>query len=120
MVQPKGLISIDTVVQKGWIEGVNDIEDVFGVLPLTRSFAKALERDIDNDEAVHLAVTATASQVEEHSEGDDLANELPEIRRTLCLPCIVCGFIQCRYRLPKDRLDPRQITVRQCQVEGLR
>ena len=31
-----------------------------------------------------LAVTATASQVEEHSEGDDLANELSEIRRTLC------------------------------------
>jgi hypothetical protein len=89
MVQPKGLISIDTVVQKGWIDGVNDIEDVFGVLPLTRSFAKALERDIDNDEAVHVAVTSTASRVEEHNEGDDLANELPEIRRTLCLPCIV-------------------------------
>jgi hypothetical protein len=87
MVQPKELTLINTVIQKGWIEGVNDIQDVFDVLPLTRSFAKALERDINNDEAVHLAVTATTSSVKEHNEGDDLANELPEIRRTLC--CLV-------------------------------
>lgn len=75
-MQPKKLILIDTVIQKGWIEGANDIKNVFDILPLPRSFAKALERDIDNDEAVHLAVTATASLVKEYSEGDDLANEL--------------------------------------------
>jgi hypothetical protein len=83
-VQPKELTLIDTVAQKGWKGGVNEIEDVFNVLPYPRSFAKALERDTDNDDAVHLAVTATAFSVEEHIEGDDLANELPEIRRTSC------------------------------------
>jgi hypothetical protein len=62
-VQPKELTLIDTVVQKGWIEGVNDIENVFDVLPLPCSFAKGLERDIDNNEVVHLAVTAAASSV---------------------------------------------------------
>ena len=85
-MQPKEPTLIDTVIQRGWIEGVDDIEDVFDVFPLTRSFAKGLERDIDNDEAVHLTVTATVSPVKEDSdqEGDDLAKELPEIQRTLC------------------------------------
>jgi hypothetical protein len=83
-VQPKELTLVDTVMEEGWKESINDVKDHFDLLPYTRSFAKALARDIDNDEAVHLAVTATAFPVEEHIEGDDLANELPEIRRTSC------------------------------------
>jgi len=73
---------MDTVIEEGWKESINDVKDHFDLLLYPRSFAKTLERDIDNDEAVHLAVTATASSVKEHSEEDDLANELPEIRRT--------------------------------------
>ena len=60
------------------------MKDPFSPLSCTPSFTKVLGRDIDNEETLHLAVTATGSPVEEHSEGDDLANELPEIRRTLC------------------------------------
>ena len=86
MLQPKELTIVDTVTQKGWKERVNDIKDIFDILPYPRSFGKALERHIDNDDAVHLAVTATVSAVKEHSGRDDLANEIPEIRRTLrCL-----------------------------------
>lgn len=72
MVQPsKELTLVDTVVQKVLMEGVNDIEDVFAVLPLPRFFAKGLEREIYSDEAVQfkLAVTTTASLVKEYSEG---------------------------------------------------
>lgn len=83
-VQPKELTLVDTVMEKGWKEGINDIEDHFDLLPYTRSFAKALGRALENDEAVHLTVTATVFSAEEHIEGDDLANELPEIRRTSC------------------------------------
>jgi hypothetical protein len=80
--QPKELTLVDTVMEEGWKEEINDIKDLFNLLPYTRSFAKVLGRDIENDDAVHLAVTATAFSAEEHIEGDDLANELPEIRRT--------------------------------------
>ena len=82
--QPKELTLVDTVMEEGWKERINDIKDHFDLLPLTRSFAKVLGRDIENDNAIHLAVTATAFSAEEHIEGDDLANELPEIRRTSC------------------------------------
>jgi hypothetical protein len=56
-------------MEEGWKEGINDVKDYFDLLPYTRSFAKVLEIDMDNDDAVHLAVTATASPVEEHSRG---------------------------------------------------
>jgi hypothetical protein len=88
MFQPKELIIlvVDTVMQKGWKERVNDIKDIFAIFPYPRSFAKALERHIDNDDAVYLTVTATVSAVKEHSGRDDLANEIPEIQRTFrCL-----------------------------------
>ena len=86
MLQPKELTLVDTVMQKGWKEGVNDIEDIFDILLYPRSFAKALARHIDNEDAVHLAVTATVSTVKEHSERGGLASEIPEIRRTFrCL-----------------------------------
>ena len=69
---------------KGWKEVINDIKDCFDLLSIYAFVRQMLERDIDNDDAVHLAVTATAFPVEEHIEGDDLANELPEIRRASC------------------------------------
>ena len=85
--QPKELTLVDTVMEEGWKGGTNDIKNHFDLIPYTRPFAKALGRDIENDDAVHLAVTATAFSAEEHIEGDDLVNELPEIRRTSC--CLV-------------------------------
>jgi hypothetical protein len=51
-------------MEERWKEGINNVKDHFNLLPYTRSFSKALERDIDNDEAVHLAVTATDFLVE--------------------------------------------------------
>jgi len=85
-VQPKELTQLKTVARAGWKESVNDIEDCFDLILYPQSFATEL-KGIDNNNIIHLVVTATASPVEEHSEGDDLANELPEIRRTLC--CLV-------------------------------
>ena len=70
-------------MQKRCKEGVNDIETFSIFFPYPRSF---VERDIENADAVQLAVTATVSEVEEHSEKDGLTNDIPEIRRTLlCL-----------------------------------
>ena len=64
---------------------MNDIKDHFNRILYPHSFATELE-DIDNNDIIHLVIIATCFVVEKHSE-DDLANELPEIRRTLC--CLV-------------------------------
>jgi len=65
---------------------VNDIKDHFNRILYPQSFATELE-DIDNNDIIHLVITATCFVVEKHSEEDVLANELPEIRRALC--CLV-------------------------------
>jgi len=83
-MQPKELTLMDTVVEEGWKESINNVKDHFNLLIYPRSFAEVLGTDIGNNDVVHLAVTATAFPAEQHIEGDNLVNEFPEMRRTSC------------------------------------
>jgi hypothetical protein len=59
---------------------------MFSTLFRTHARLPRCRRDIDNGEVVHLATSATAFSIEEHIEGDDLANKLRKIRRRSCRP----------------------------------
>ena len=55
--QPKELLSTDDAVQQGWIDNINGVNQFCTCIPLTRSFAKALEGQITDQECVHVVVT---------------------------------------------------------------
>ncbi|TDL25120.1 hypothetical protein BD410DRAFT_837365 [Rickenella mellea] len=69
----------DTVYnsEHGWREGIDDLEfrHCFKRIPLRRSFATALEGEIDHLEVVHVAVTA------EQVSAIPADTELPEVQR---------------------------------------
>ena len=77
--QPKELTQLKTVTQAGWKESVNDIEDCFDThnrsLPSWRGLITTI-----------LSTWRWLRQLRQSKSivRDDLANELPEIRRTLC------------------------------------
>lgn len=90
MAQPIEQLLASTAFNPGWTEGIgnNKFRDYFKGILLSSSFAKNLA--LDNDEALHMIITAKGiyqDPAEEQEEVDDIATALPEIRRALSLFC---------------------------------
>ncbi|KAF8869084.1 hypothetical protein BD779DRAFT_1682620 [Infundibulicybe gibba] len=83
---PKEVLSCETVFTPGWTESIDEqkFKDSFEKLPPNSSLARALG-ELDNDDLVHLVVTADGNYPETiiakgHDESRDVVPELFEMR----------------------------------------
>ncbi|KAF8965900.1 hypothetical protein BDZ97DRAFT_1729574 [Flammula alnicola] len=75
--KPKETLLVDIVCEPGWTESIKEFHDSLKRIPLCRPLATALKEEIDNEDAVHLVVTAKGT----YRRPGAVEIELPEVQR---------------------------------------